>query len=498
MRGAIAAGHRLTAEAGARVLREGGNAVDAAVAAAFVSWVAEGTLTGPGAGGFMLVHRSRDRSTRVLDFFTAFPGLGSNAAEPRPMETIDVDFSGGSIQQFRIGGASVAVPGAALGLEQAQRSYGTLPWRELFAPAIELARRGVELTPGQAYLHAILDLILRHTPESRAIYEQDGGRLSAGDVLVQDDLADTLELLRDRGARELYDGELAAAIVAQVQALGGVLTRRDLEEYRVIRRQPVAAPFREHTFLSNPPPSAGGALIAYGLRILREDGAPGSADAIDALARVMQEQQRAHVDGFDRALHRGGLLRLLEERAVVMRGTTHISTVDGAENTVALTASTGAGSGVVVPGTGIHLNNMIGEFELARRPKPGTRISSGMSPSVVLDAHDRPRLVVGSAGSLRLRGAVMQVVVNVTQHGLGVHDAIDRPRVHLDEDQQLHCEGGHDPAELDKLEELGWNVVRWRKRNLFFGGAAAVTMTDDGTLAAAGDARRGGHGVVVE
>ena len=497
MRGAIAAGHPLTAEAGARVLREGGNAVDAAVAAAFVSWVAEGTLTGPGAGGFMLVHRSRDRSTRVLDFFTAFPGLGSDGAEPRTMETIDVDFSGGSTQQFRIGGASVAVPGAALGLEQAQRSYGTLPWRELFAPAIELARGGVELTPAQAYLHAILDLILRHTAEARAIYEQKGERLSAGDLLVQNDLAGTLELLRDRGARELYDGELAAAIVAHVRALGGVLTRRDLAEYRVVRRQPVRALFRAHEFLSNPPPSAGGALIAYGLRILREGGAPGSADAIDALGRVMHEQQRAHVDGFDRALNRGGLLRLLEERAVT-RGTTHISVVDGAANTVALTASTGAGSGVVVPGTGIHLNNMIGEFEIARPLRAGARLSSGMSPSVVLDANGRPRLVVGSAGSLRLRGAVMQVVVNVIQHRLDVHDAIDRPRVHLDEEQQLHCEGGHDPAELDKLAELGWNVARWRKRNLYFGGVAAVTMAEDGALAAAGDARRGGHGVVVE
>ncbi|HYY03843.1 MAG TPA: gamma-glutamyltransferase [Gaiellaceae bacterium] len=498
MRGAIAAGHPLTAEAGARVLREGGNAVDAAVAAAFVSWVAEGTLTGPGAGGFMLVHRSRDRSTRVLDFFTAFPGRGASGVEPRAMEAIDVDFSGGSTQQFRIGGASVAVPGAALGLEHAQRSYGTLPSRELFAPAIELARGGVELTPAQAYLHGILDLILRHTPESRAIYERNGERLSVGDRLVQKDLASTLELLRDRGARELYSGELAAAIVSHVHHAGGIFTSRDLEEYRVIRRQPARADFHSHTFLSNPPPSAGGVLIAYGLRILRETGTPGSADAIDALARVMREQQRARVDGFDRALRRGGLLKLLEERAAVTRGTTHISVVDGEGNMVSLTASTGAGSGVVVPGTGIHLNNMIGEFTMTSTPQPGARLSSGMSPSIVLDQHDRPRLVVGSAGSLRLRGAVMQVVVNVVQHGLDVHDAIDRPRIHLDEDQRLHCEGGHDPAELAKVEELGWDVARWRKRNLFFGGAAAVTMADDGTLAAAGDARRGGHGVVVE
>jgi gamma-glutamyltranspeptidase/glutathione hydrolase len=498
MRGAIAAGHPLTAATGANILRNGGNAVDAAVAAALVSWVAEGTLTGPGAGGFMLIHRSRDRSTRVLDFFTAVAGRGAPAGARRAMETIDVDFSGGSTQQFRIGAASVAVPGAALGLEQAQRSYGTLPWRELFAPAIRLAREGVEITPAQGYLHAILDTILRHTPESRAVFEHGGTRLQAGDHLTQPDLAATLERLRDNGARDVYDGDLARAIVAQVRALGGTLTLRDLSEYRVVRRQPVRAQFRGHTFFSNPPPSAGGVLLAYGLRILRDGGAPGSAGAIDALATVMREQQQARIDGFDRALRRGGLLKLLEERAVVTRGTTHISVIDGAGNTVALTASTGAGSGIVVPGTGIHLNNMLGEFSLPRAPSPGTRLSSGMSPSMVLDGDDRPRLVVGSAGSLRLRGAVMQVVVNVVQHRLDVREAIERPRVHLDEEQQLHCEGGHDPAELAKVEALGWNVVRWRKQNLYFGGAAAVTMDAEGELAAAGDPRRGGDGVVVE
>ena len=497
MRGAVAAGHPLTAEAGARVLEAGGNAVDAAVAAAFVSWVAESPLTGPGAGGFMLVHRAADRSTRVFDFFVAVPGLGLGRERRREMDAVDVDFSGGSTQVFHIGGASVAVPGAALGLEQAHGSFGTLPWKELFGPAIELARDGVELTRAQAYLHAILDLILRHTPESCAVYEHDGERLSAGDVLVQEDLAGTLELLAESGADELYHGELAKAIVRHLEAHDSCVTRRDLEEYRVVRRRPVQAEFRGHEFLSNPSPSAGGVLIAWGLGLLPEAGPPGSAEAIDALARVMREQASARfADGFDRSLHRGGVAKLLEERAaVVTRGTTHISVVDGEGNAVALTASTGSGSGIVVPGTGIHLNNMLGEFDLAKEPRPGLRLSSGMSPSIVL--HDgRPRLVVGSAGSLRLRGAVMQIVVNVIGHGLGVRDAIERPRVHL-EGEHLHCEGGHEPAELDKLEAMGWDVVRWRRQNLYFGGAAAVEMGDDGSLAAAGDPRRGGAGVVV-
>jgi gamma-glutamyltranspeptidase/glutathione hydrolase len=489
MKGAVAGGHVLTARAGAQVLEAGGNAVDAAVGAALVSWVAESPLTGPGAGGFMLVHRGRDKTTRVFDFFTAVPGLG-DAPASHEMDHVDVDFSGGSTQRFHIGAASCGIPGAALGLETAHRAFGRLPWRDLFQPAIELARNGVQLNEGQAYLHRILDLILRHTPEANAIYERDGSALGVGDTLVQHDLADTLELLAENGAQELYTGDLGARIVEHIRAGGGCFTQRDLSEYRVIRRRPVRACFCGEEFYSNPPPSRGGVLIAYGLPLLEEFGVgePGTAEAIDALARVMREQLQAPSGrGLLRALELGG--------AVVTRGTTHISVIDGRGNAVALTASTGAGSGIVVPGTGIHMNNMIGEFDITRTPPAGKRLSSGMSPSLVL-RDGTPHLVVGSAGSLRLRGAVLQIVVNVVGHGLPVEEAIDRPRVHLDEEDVLHCEGGHDPAELDKLEEMGWNVARWRNRNLFFGGAAAVTL-EDGDLAAAGDPRRGGAGLVV-
>jgi gamma-glutamyltranspeptidase/glutathione hydrolase len=494
MRGAVAAGHPLTAQTGARVLEAGGNAVDAAVAASLVSWVAESPLNGPGAGGFMLVHRARDRSSRVFDFFVSVPGLGLADRALSDMDRVDVDFSGGSTQVFHIGAASCAVPGAALGLEQAHKSMGSLPWRELFQPAIELARTGVELNNGQAYLHAILDLILRHTPESRAVYERNGERLVVGDTLIQTDLAQTLELIADQGARVLYEGDLADAISDHVRANGGCMTHQDLNDYRVIRRRPVSAQFCGEEYLSNPPPSAGGILIAFGLPLLEEfgPGEPGTAEAIDALARVMREQAHARVNA---RVVSGGLSRALEERAaVVSRGTTHISVIDGKGNAVALTASTGAGSGVVVPGTGIHINNMIGEFDLAKPPRPGARLRSMMSPSITL-RDGGPHLVVGSAGSLRLRGAVMQIVVNVVAHDLSVEDALERPRVHL-EGEHLHCEGGHDPAELDRLEDMGWDVTRWRRQNLFFGGASAVT-SKDGELAAAGDPRRGGAGVVV-
>jgi gamma-glutamyltranspeptidase/glutathione hydrolase len=519
MKGAIAAGHRLTAEAGAAVLAEGGNAVDACLAAAFASWVAESPLTGPGAGGFLLVHRARDRKDRVLDFFVAKPGKGLRGEPPSAMEAVDIDFDGSSSQVFLVGPASCAVPGAVAGLEAAHRTYGTIPWPRLLEPAIELARNGVELTREQAYLHAILDLILRHTAEGRAIY---GGsaRLTAGERVVMPDLAETLEALAAGGARELYRGELGRTITEYLRAHGGAVTRRDLAEYRVIWRRPVRAGFEGHTFVSNPPPSSGGILIGYSLALLDRlaaNGGPGSAEAICSLVEVMRETQRAREGSFASDLYRGGLAsRLYAEETVQAAlerigrqgppareaagapGTTHISVVDERGNAASLTASTGAGSGVIVPGTGIHMNNMLGEYDLnpaGHGAPPGARLTSMMAPSLVLDG-SRPRLVVGSAGSIRLRGAILQLVVNVVRHGLPVEQAISAPRIHLDEDH-VHCEGGADQAELDRVEGLGYELIRWRRLNLYFGGAAAVELHEDGSLAAAGDPRRGGHGIVV-
>jgi gamma-glutamyltranspeptidase/glutathione hydrolase len=522
MKGAVAGGHPLTAEAGARALAEGGNAVDACVAAAFVSAVAESPLTGPGAGGFMLVHRARDRSTRLVDFFVASPGLGLSRPRSGEMQLVDVGFGESTTTQaFRIGPASCAVPGAVAGLEAAHRAYGRLPWRELLVPAAELARRGVELTRQQAHMHGLLDPILRSTAEGRRLYGNGSGsgRLVAGDTLKLPDLADTLEAIARSGSRDLYHGERARALVAAIRAGGGQLTKQDLASYRAIWRRPVTVGFRDCVFVSNPPPSSGGVLIAYGLALLgRLEGGPaGSPPAIAALVEVMREQSRARGAGFTRRLHRGGLAaRLLDPaelgaaRARIARrmkgrlepapagGTTHVSAIDAEGNAASLSTSTGSGSGVIVPGTGFYLNNMLGEYDLVggKPVTPGRRLTSMMAPSLVLGPNGRPRLVVGSAGSMRLRGAIMQIVVNVIEHDLSVHDAISAPRVHVDE-PHVHCEGGHDPDVLDQLEAGGYEIVRWRRRNLFFGGAAAVQIDRDGSPTAAGDPRRGGAGVVV-
>ncbi len=524
MEGAVAAGHPLTARAGADVLAAGGNAVDACIAAAAVGWVAESPLTGPGAGGFMLVHRARDGRDFVLDFFVAIPGRGLAAGVGGEPDVVAVPFGAGdTTQTFLIGPASCAVPGSVAGLAAAHRRFGTVPWSRLLAPAIELARTGVELTAEQALLHTVLDDVLRREPEGREVY---GARrpLRAGDRLVMGALASTLELIAADGAQALYRGELARRVVAAVDARGGRITEDDLAAYRVVERRPVRVAYRGHEVVSNPPPSAGGVLIAYALRLLDSVGAggpSGSPAALSVLAETAREAAAAREGDFIAALHRGGLARRLlsdervaaaATRVLARRGrpvtseprglpsTTHVSVLDGNGNAASLSSSTGCGSGVFVPGTGIQLNNMLGETDLnpvGAPSRPGRRLTSMMAPTLVLRG-GRPRLVVGSAGSERLRGAIVQTIVNVVDHGLPVGAAIERPRVHLD-GCDLHCEGGIDDAAVEGLERWGYPTVRWPGpgRNLYFGGVSAVAVSGEGRLEAAGDPRRGGDGIVI-
>jgi len=456
MRGALAAGHRLTAEAGADVLRAGGNAVDACVAAAAVSWVCESPLTGPGGGGFLLVHLAGDARAHLLDFFVAVP------LRPAPTDELlelVVDF--GDYQQvFYSGAASVAVPGVALGLWEAHARWGSLPWSELLAPAARIAREGVLLDEPQAYLHRILDPLLRHSPEGDALYGP-GRALGVGERFAAPELGDTLDRIAAEGAGCLYTGELAERIAAHLP-----ITLEDLARYRVIEREPLEVGYRGAELRTNPPPSRGGPLLAVGLEALADaDPTPLS------VARAMEAQEVARGAG----------------------GTTHISVVDGDGSAVSLSCSLGSASGVVVPGTGLALNNMLGETHLAGEERPGERVLSLMAPSILM-RDGEPRLVVGSAGSSRLHGAMLQVVANVAGRGLGVREAIDAPRIHV-ESGLVHCE---DPAAADELEAAGYAVVRWRARNLFFGGVSAVELREDGSLSAAGDPRRGGVGVVVE
>jgi gamma-glutamyltranspeptidase/glutathione hydrolase len=333
----------------------------------------------------------------------------------------------------------------------------------LLTPAARLAREGVVLTEAQGYLHEILDLLLRYSPEGDALYGP-GRALRTGELLAMPELADTLDRLGVEGADYFYRGKLAERIAAHVP-----ITLDDLARYEVIEREPLAVSFRGEELRTNPPPSGGGRLLAAGLDAL----GPSEATPL-AMVHAMEAQDAMR-------------------RAEAVGGTTHISAVDANGDAASLSGSLGSSGGVVVPGTGIQLNNMLGETHLVGDLRPGTRLISLMTPTLLLQ-EGRPRLVLGSAGSTRLHGAILQVVANVAARGLGVKAAVDAPRMHF-ENGVVHCE---DAAVADELEAAGYPVVRWRAQNLFFGGVSAVEIREDGTLAGAGDPRRGGAAVVVE
>ena len=417
------------------MLAEGGNAIDACIVAAFAAAVAEGPLTGPTGGGFLLAWFGGEAT--LLDCFFAAPS--------RPfgeIEDITVDF-GDSTQSYHIGAGSVAVPGIVAGLEEAHRRFGSVPWAQLVEPAIDLAARGVDATEAQRFLHLILAAVLQRDEGGRRIYGAPG-RIETIDFVP------TLERLRDEGTAAV--GELIPELTDDIAA------------YNVAAPAPLRARVGELEVLTTPAPSRGGAIVAAALERL-------------ATAETLDDRARALRHGYDAA------------PPLAVAGTTHISVLDTQGNAAAFSSTLGAGSGIFRGGT--QLNNMLGELDVVgQAPKaPGERLRSMMTPTLVLE-HGRPRLALGSAGSVRLAGAIAQVADAVLR-GTPVDEAIERPRIHVDGDV-LHLEGG-----LMDVAPAGWRPVRWAGRNLYFGGVSAVERRPDGTLAAAGDPRRGGHGIVV-
>jgi gamma-glutamyltranspeptidase/glutathione hydrolase len=455
MRGAVAAGNRHTADAGAWALREGGTCVDAALAALFAAFVTEGPLTGPCGGGFVMLHEPGE-SALVLDCFFAVP-----SGAPGEMDEVEIDFADASSQVFHVGEASVAVPGLLPGLEESHQRRGRLPWASLFRPALELAVRPFAATEAQAFLHEILLPILQREPGGRSIYGTPGQIDATG-------LVPTLRLLRDARAEAL------AILLPELSA--------DIERYRVQAGPPLEEVFAGMSVLTTPAPSRGGAIVQTALEALdsQERGSPGSPEEACALAAAL-----GHAYGTD------GLAA-----GTRPTGTTHVSVVDGDGAAVGLSSTLGSGSGVFRHG--FQLNNMLGELDvIGDEPREAdARLPSMMTPTMVLDDEGRPRLVAGSAGSVRLAGAIVQVVERVVGQELTVTDAISRPRLHVDGDT-AHVEGGWRPDVALALEDEGYDVRRWSDRNLFFGGVSAVERRANGVLGAAGDPRRGGHGVVV-
>ena len=496
---AVAAGHRLTAETAAETLRAGGNAVDAAVAGALTACVAEPVLASLLGGGFLMA-RKPNGDARLLDFFVQTPRVKERDADLREIEA---DF-GETRQVFHIGAGSIAAYGVPRGLREAHDRLGRMPFAELAAPAIRLAAEGAPLSEFQAKVLEIVRPIFTATAEARTVFGDGEAPLKAGAAYRNPALGDVIDTFAREGDRFFHEGEVAQAVLALD---GGHLTALDLKRYQARWREPLVEKRGAARMFLNPPPSLGGALIAFALRLMEAgDGPAETALAFAATSRARLESDLNHDP-------RGGALRLLGDdlvdryrreiapRRAAVRGTTHISVIDGAGMGAALTLSNGEGCGMVARGTGLMPNNMLGEEDLVGPDlmdwMPDQRLSSMMAPMAV-DWPDGRAAMLGSGGSNRIRTALAQVLAHVVDGGARLEDAIAAPRVHVEgaKDPKADYEDRFREDRQAALLRAFPEAQAWPEDSMFFGGVHAVARDARGGVEAGADHRRDGAVII--
>lgn len=465
------------------MLRAGGNAFDAAVAAGFAAGVAEPVLSSLGGGGFLLA-RTAAGDELLFDFFVDTPGRGVDAEVVPRLTPVTLRF-GSATQVFHVGHGSVAVPGCLAGYLHVHRRLGRLDLADVVAPAQRLAAEGVVIGPDQAATVRLVEAILTLTEAGRRRFRPNDLPLADDAVLVNPQLAALLADVAAGRVESFASGHLGAAIENDNRAGGGVLTTADLRGYTVAEREPLVVTYRGARVVTNPPPSFGGTLVGRALGHLEAGGPPSPAGSGAALLRLVAafEDVTRH--------HRGATPR-------AVRGTTQVSICDREGNLASMTTSNGSGSGVHLADTGVLANNIMGEEDLhpgrfedgahtaGVRLPPGIRVGSMMAPSI-LDRPGAPPVVLGSGGSERIRSALTQVVAHLVDERDDVATAVAAPRIHLDGAGVVQAEPGFAPAALAALgAERELNV--WGVTDLYFGGTHAVSPSGEHV----GDRRRGG------
>lgn len=515
MKGAVAAGHLETAKSAADILKDGGNAFDAVIAAHLTACVAEPVLSSLGGGGFLLA-KPADGKPIVYDFFTHTP-LKKSRETANSFYKISADF-GTVLQDFRIGPGSAATPGTLKGLFAIHHDLSTMPFSVIAQPAIDLARAGVVMNEFQAEVFNIVKPIYQVNDEVKKYFSSalTDDLLSEGDLFKRPHFSDFIETAAREGDSFFYNGDVAKSIEKVCAESGGHLTAEDLRRYSVVKRQPLQCSLFGNQFLINPAPASGGILVSFAAKLSEtaelQRFTPGSIDYLERLAEIQHTTNRAR---FDRLLmsedgnHLQELLgaellsqyqRLVYKRFSASRGTTQISVTDKLGNIASLTTSNGEGSGVMIPGTSIMLNNMLGEEDLfpgaVGNWKPNQRISSMMAPGV-LRLKNGDEIAFGSGGSNRIRTAILQVLLNMLAFGGDVKKAVNAPRIHL-EGEQLNIEAGFDKQVSDELASLYPESRAWEKKSLFFGGVHLAGKKQNGAFFGHGDERRGGVFLTVD
>ncbi len=498
---AVASTSQIAADAGARIAEQGGNAVDAAVAAALVTACTEPGVCGLGAGGYVTIW-SPTGGPATIDGNIEMPGRGL-AAERLGQGGVQVQLAYGGGVETVVGPGSVGTPGALAAMGMASAKFGQVPWRELVEPAAEHARHGFPL-PQACYNYLVHsgEIIFGRNPDSyRALHDGSGKLKQPGDPIMVPGLADTLDAIAHHGTEEFYQGELAARIAAHVSGGGGILTRRDLAAYQAVARPALDRRLRDWHVATNPPPAIGGAtLIAMLILVDADPFEAWSTDEVERLIRIQESVMRfrfARLDlAEDRKAEARRMLALCERRDIdallTAPSTVHTSAVDSQGTACSITLSAGYGSGEIPAGTGIWLNNCLGELELNRRGlnagPPGTRLPSNMAPTVAR-RDDGAVLAIGSPGADRITTAILQTLINFVYLGMSLQEAIDHPRAHV----ELNPEG------LCVAFERGLPVNRlpvpqrtFEELSMFFGGVGAALWSPGKGFVLGADTRRTG------
>jgi gamma-glutamyltranspeptidase/glutathione hydrolase len=521
-RAMVVSGHPLASEAGIEIIKQGGNAIDAAVGVGFALAAVLPEAGNIGGGGF-IVYRDTTGRVRALDYREMAPGKATRG--------MYVDSTGNPTRQSLTGHLASGVPGSVAGMYEAWKSYGQLPWAQVLAPAIRLAH---EHTLDAARSRSIADEAERLAlfPASAKQFLVDGHAPAPGTKVHQPDLAHTLQLIADSGPGVFYTGQIADLIVAEMQRGHGLISKDDLRRYTPKWRTPVQIAYRGYTIYSMPPASSGGVTMGEILNIMEGyDTLPpfGSAGYVHLEAEAMRRafMDRNHwlgdPDFVDMPLERllskayAAELRaqILPDRATPTPPvttsrkegieTTHYSIVDADGNAAAVTTTLngGFGSAVTVDGAGFLLNNEMDDFTTAPgKPNmygliqgdanaiaPGKRMLSAMTPSIVLGRDGRLFMVLGTPGGPTIINSVYQVIVNVVDHGMSLVDAVAAPRVHEQAlpDVIVYERGGFTQATLDGLRAMGYQLREWGR----IGDIAAIQRTATGWVGVA-DPRRGG------
>ena len=505
----IAAGSQIAADAGADIAHQGGNAVDAAIAATLVSMCTDIGVMAPGASGFVSIWPPNETPV-VIDAYAEVPGRGLSSKQlQKPVEKATFDYGG--MMSTGIGYRAIATPGIFAGLGQASTRYGTIPWRTVVQPAIRWVRDGFVLSGGAAeYLTYTHSAIFGWHPDSyQIVHDTEGQCLRAGAVVSIPALATSLDTIAQDGATAFYTGAIGRHIAHAVQAHEGRLTADDLRAYQAVERSPIAIALKDWQIITNPAPAVGGACLAAILLML--DCHPLSQWNASAVTQIAEIQQA--VLGYRNGhLHEGNpqdidadVQRLLEKAKVGdipglldAPSTVHISAIDSNGLACSVTASAGYGSGVFVPEIGMWLNNSLGELELhpdgIEGLAPGTRLASNMAPTIARKS-DGTVLSIGSPGASRITTAIAQVLINIVHLGLDLEAAIAHPRLHVewvDGMPAIAYEAGLPINSQNQTLLNGFLLRPFAQQSMYFGGVQAALLSPDGHSRAVADPRRGG------